>query len=281
MLLWAAGFVIVRYVRPYFEPGEIVLARFGGAGLVLTLLVARQRPALPSRADAGRIFVIGALWFGLNNLMLNAGERLIDAGTAAMLGNVSPVFVAIAAAIALHERLGRRLIVGLVVALAGGIVIGLASGHRHGNLAGAALCLFSAVPFAIAVAVQKPLLGRVSAAAVTCGACLACALLFLPFAPDLVAELGRAPAGDILLLGLLALASAVAFTAWAYALTHSGLAAQGVSTYLVPVLAVILGWIALAEVPTAFAFLGGGLCLAGVAVAQRGRPAPIADRGAS
>jgi drug/metabolite transporter (DMT)-like permease len=273
MLLWAGGFVIVRYIRPYFGAGEVVLARFGGAALVLTVLVVRERPGLPSRGDLGRIFFIGALWFGVNNLMLNAGERLIDAGTSAMLANTSPVFVAIAAAIALHERLGRRLIAGLLVALAGGIVIGLASGHHHGNLAGAALCLFSAAPFAVAVAVQKPLLGRVSATAVTWGACLACTLLFLPFAPDLVSEFGRAPAGDIALLALLALASAVAFTAWAYALTYSGLAAQGVSTYLVPVLAVLLSWIALAEVPTTLAFVGGGLCLAGVAVAQRSRPA--------
>jgi drug/metabolite transporter (DMT)-like permease len=268
MLLWAGGFVIVRYLRPYFGAGEVVLARFGGAGLLLTVLLARQRHGRPARADAARIFAIGGLWFGLNNLMLNAGEKLIDAGTAAMLGNVSPVFVAIAAAIALHERLGRRLIGGLVVALAGGIVIGLASGHRHGNLAGAALCLFSAVPFALAVAIQKPLLGRVSATLVTWGACLSCTLLFLPFAPDLVSELERAPAGYIWLLALLATASAVAFTAWAYALTYSGLAAQGVSTYLVPVLAVLLAWIALAEVPTALAFVGGALCLAGVAVAQ-------------
>jgi drug/metabolite transporter (DMT)-like permease len=117
----------------------------------------------------------------------------------------------------------------------------------------------------------------VSATVVTWGACLATTLVFLPFAPDLVHEFGRAPAEDIWLLLLLALASSVAFTAWAYALTHSGLAAQGVSTYLVPVLAVLLSWIALAEVPTTLAFVGGGLCLAGVAIAQRARPALSAD----
>ena len=213
MLLWAGGFVIVRYVRPYFGAGEIVLARFCGAGVLLSVLVARAHQPLPSRADAGRIVAIGALWFGLNNLMLNQGERLIDAGTSAMLANVSPVFVALAAAVALHERLGRRLIVGLLIALAGGIVIGLASGHRHGNLTGAALCLFSTIPFAVAVAVQKPLLGRVSATIVTWGACASCTILFLPFAPSLVSDFGRAPAGDIWLLVGLAVASAVAFTA--------------------------------------------------------------------
>ena len=74
MVMWAAGFVIVRYIRPYYGAGEVVLARFGGAALLLVPLMARQRPALPSRRDGAAIVVVGLTWFGLNNFMLNAGE---------------------------------------------------------------------------------------------------------------------------------------------------------------------------------------------------------------
>lgn len=278
MLMWASGYVVVRYIRPYYGAGEVVLARFGGAALLLSLLVARERPSLPSRGDLVAIFVIGVTWFGLNNFMLNAGEKLIDAGTAAMLANVAPVFVALAASLTLRERLGRPLIVGLVVALVGGIVIGWSSGHHHGGLGGAALCLFSAVPFTIAVVVQKPVLEHVSATTVTWGACIVCALVFMPFAPDLVHEIERAPAEDTLLLVFAAVGpTAIAFTTWAFALTYSSLAAQSVSTYLIPPLAVLLGWIALAEVPAALALVGGALCLGGVAIAQQGQRAPVSD----
>jgi drug/metabolite transporter (DMT)-like permease len=279
MFLWASGFVVVRYIRPYYGAGEIVFARFFGAGLVLSIPLAFERPSRPSRSDAAAIFVVGVMWLGLNNFMLNAGEKLIDAGTAAMLANVSPVCVAVAAALVLRERVGRPIIVGLAVALAGAIVIGWSSGHHHGGLGGAALCLFSAIPFTIAVVAQKPVLARVSPTTATWGACMACALVFIPFAPDLVHEVSHAPANYTLLLGYLILGpSAVAFATWAFALTHSGLAAQTVGTYLVPLFAVLLGWLALGETPAALAVLGGALCLAGVTIAQRSRQAIRDDR---
>jgi drug/metabolite transporter (DMT)-like permease len=40
-------------------------------------------------------------------------------------------------------------------------------------------------------------------------------------------------------------------------------------TYLVPPLSILMGWVFLGESPAALAFLGGALCLAGVAVARR------------
>ena len=44
-------------------------------------------------------------------------------------------------------------------------------------------------------------------------------------------------------------------------------------TYLVPPIAILLGWALLGEAPPALAIGGGALCLAGVIVAQR-RPRP-------
>ena len=42
-----------------------------------------------------RLVAIGLLWFGVYNVALNAGERRVDAGTAAMLIQVSPVLIAL------------------------------------------------------------------------------------------------------------------------------------------------------------------------------------------
>jgi drug/metabolite transporter (DMT)-like permease len=41
------------------------------------------------------------------------------------------------------------------------------------------------------------------------------------------------------------------------------------TTYLVPAVAILIGWAYLDETPAAFAFLGGAICIAGVAVARR------------
>jgi drug/metabolite transporter (DMT)-like permease len=50
----------------------------------------------------------------------------------------------------------------------------------------------------------------------------------------------------------------------------------GVTTYLVPPLVILLGWLLLGEVPPVLALVGGAVCLAGVALTRRRsrRPRP-------
>ena len=127
-----------------------------------------------------------------------------------------------------------------------------------------------AVAYARGVVTQKPLLGRVSALQVTWLACGVGAVACLPFAPTLLHELGRADAGAIgwaVYLGVFP--TAVAFTTWAYALARTTAGRMGAATYLVPPMAVLMGWVVLGEAPPALALLGGALCLAGVVVARR------------
>ena len=101
-------------------------------------------------------------------------------------------------------------------------------------------------------------------------ACAVGAVACLPFAPTLMRELTQASHGAIgwaVYLGLFP--TAVAFTMWAYALARTTAGRMGATTYLVPPLAVLMGWALLGEVPPALALLGGALCLAGVAVSRR------------
>ena len=56
---------------------------------------------------------------------------------------------------------------------------------------------------------------------------------------------------------------------WAYALRHTSAGRLGSLTYLVPVVAILLGWALLGETPPWLAAVGGALCLARVALARR------------
>ena len=72
--------------------------------------------------------------------------------------------------------------------------------------------------------------------------------------------------------------TAIAFTTYAYALTHMSASSLGVTTYLVPPITIALGWLLLAEVQPTMAYAGGALALVGVAVARRKpRPRPTGD----
>ena len=81
---------------------------------------------------------IGVLWFGVYNVALNQGERPVDAGTAAMLIQVSPVLIAVLAAVFLHERFTAYLGAGLALAFGGVALIALSSTGPPGDAGQAA-----------------------------------------------------------------------------------------------------------------------------------------------
>jgi drug/metabolite transporter (DMT)-like permease len=271
-LLWASAFVAIRSARTHYEAGPIALGRLIAGTAALSVMMWIARPKLPGRRDWLKIVICGVLWLGVYNVALNQGERLVDAGTAAMAVNVSPILIAFLATIVLRERLSRWVLAGLGVAFAGAVVIAISSSSHHGGLAGVLLCLLAAAAYSIAVIIQKPVLARVSPVAVTWGACLAGIVVCLPFAPSLVHEVSAAPASSTVLVLYLGLGpTAVAFSTWAYALSHSTMARQGATTYLVPPLVIALSWATLGEVPGLAAMAGGALCLAGVAVTRRRR----------
>jgi drug/metabolite transporter (DMT)-like permease len=179
----------------------------------------------------------------------------------------------------LHEGFPRSLVAGCAIAFGGALVIGLATSDHGVNAGwGAALCVLAALAYACGVLIQKPLLARVSALQLTFLACTVGAVACLPFAPTLVGELGDARGSAVawaLYLGLLP--TAVAFTTWAYALARTTAGRMGSTTYLVPPLAILMGWAILDESPPSLALVGGALCLIGVVVARRPtRPVPEA-----
>ena len=97
------------------------------------------------------------------------------------------------------------------------------------------------------------------------------ATVCLPFAPQLADELGEADPGAIAWMVYLGVfPTALAFTTWAYALARTGAGRMGATTYLVPPISVLLGWLLLDESPPALALAGGTLCLLGVIAARRG-----------
>lgn len=271
LLLWASAFVAIRHLGPDVSPGALSLGRLLIGSAALGALVLARRGRMPTAQDWPALITIGVLWFGVYNVALNEAERRVDAGTAAMLIQVSPVVIAVLAAVFLRERASRFLGPGLLLALGGVCLIGFSTspgGDR--DVLGVVLCLVSAVAYAISVIVQKPLLARLPALEVTWLACTIGAVACLPFAGQLVTDVGRAPASALVWLVYLGLfPTAIAFTTWAFALTHMSAGNLGVTTYLVPPITVLLGWLFLAESPPALAYVGGVVCLVGVAVAGR------------
>jgi drug/metabolite transporter (DMT)-like permease len=271
VVLWASAFVGIRAAGEDLSPGALSLARISLGSAILGGFVLARRERLPRRTDLPLLLVIGVCWFGLYNLALNEAEQRIDAGTASMLVNVGPILIAVLAGILLREGFPRMLVVGCAIAFAGVVVIGLATAER-GVAAGwgTVLCLLAAASYAVAVVAQKPLLSRVPALSLTWLACTIGAVVCLPFAPQLVDELGEAPPSSIAWIVYLGVfPTSIGFMTWAYALTRTSAGRMGATTYLVPPIAILIAWALLDETPPLLALAGGALCLVGVVIARR------------
>jgi drug/metabolite transporter (DMT)-like permease len=271
LVLWASAFVAIRHLGHDFSPGALTVGRLAVASLVLGLYAAHRGLVRPSRGDWWRLLAIGALWYAVYNLALNEGERRVDAGTAALLIQFAPVVLAVLAATFLGERFTRELAVGLVVALAGvGLITLSRSEGSERDVLGVLLCLVAAVSYAISLTLQKPVMRSLPAGQVTWLSCTIGLVLCLPFTSDLVREVGQAPASStwwLVYLGLFP--TAVAFTTYAYALAHMDATRLGVTTYLVPVITIVMAWVLLGETPVVLAYVGGALALLGVGITRR------------
>ena len=269
--LWASAFVGIRSAARELSPGALALGRLTIASLALGLLVIVRRERLPSRRDLPAIALCGLAWFGLYNIALNEAEQRVDAGTAAMLVNIGPILIALLAGLALREGFPRPLLAGCAIAFAGTVVSGSAtSGHGVTPSWGAVLCVAAAVFYAIGVVSQKPVLARVSPLALTWVACMFGALVCVPFAGTLAEELPETSASAIGWMAYLAIVPmAIGFLTWGYALARTTAGRMGSMTYLAPPIAILLGWLLLAETPPLLAVAGGALCLGGVVVARR------------
>jgi drug/metabolite transporter (DMT)-like permease len=271
VVLWASAFVGIRAAGEDLSPGALSLGRLAVGSALLGIFVLLQRRRLPGRRDWPGIVVCGVLWFGLYNLALNEAEQRVDAGTAAMLVNVGPILIALLAGWLLKEGFPRALVAGCAVAFAGVVVIGLATSER-GVAAGwgAVLCVAAAAFYAGGVVAQKPLLSRASALHVTWLAATVGLVVCLPFAATLADEVGDAGASSIAWMVYLGVfPTAIGFLTWAYALSRTTAGRMGATTYLVPPIAILIGWALLAESPETLAFLGGALCLGGVVITCR------------
>jgi drug/metabolite transporter (DMT)-like permease len=270
VFLWASAFVAIRSAGEHYSPGALALGRLLTGAVVLVALLLARREGWPARAAWPGILTSGVLWFGAYMVALNWGEQEVDAGTAAMVVNVGPVLIALLSGWLLREGFKPRVLVGIAVSFAGALVVGFSmSGRGHASVLGVLLCVAAAVGYAVGVVSQKPALRHGSALQITTFGCLVGTVACLPFAGQLVADVGSAPLSatlNVVYLGVFP--TGLAFLTWAYALARTSAAQMGATTYVVPALVLVMAWLLLGEVPGWLTFAGGALCLAGVAVSR-------------
>ena len=288
-LIWGSGFLWIKLGIRGLSPVEVTLARLVLGSAVLFIVVAIQRGSLP-RAPMVWMHIAVAALFGnaAPYLLFAVGEQHVASATAGMLNATTPLWTVAIALGTRHQRaITARQAAGLMIGFAGAVLI-FSPWQTAAGLAsvGAVESLAAAASYAVGFVYMDRFLARRGIGLVVLSACqLGAASVLLAIALGITGapapELDASVVASILILGLIG-------TGVAYVLNYQIIASVGATaastvTYLLPVVAIVLGFLVLGEHITLPDLAGIALILAGVALAQN-RPtqaSPEVDRAAA
>ena len=273
VVLWASAFAGIRAALPEYPPGELALLRFLVASGALVIYAVATRMPPPRIADVPAIVGLGLLGVTGYHLLLNFGEVTVTAGAASLLISSVPIFTALLAMFFLRERLSVWGWLGILVSFLGVAVVALGEGEGMTFDPRAVLVLFAALCGANYFVLQKPLLRRYGALRLTTYGIWAGTIPFLVFMPGMVRSLGGASVGaTIAVVYLGVFPAAIAYLTWNYALSRAPASVVASFLYLPPVLAILIAWVWVGELPTVLTVVGGLVAVVGVAIVNtRGR----------
>jgi drug/metabolite transporter (DMT)-like permease len=285
-VVWGSTYLAIKVAIRTIPPFSMASVRFLVAGGLLFAWAVRRgdRRSDPIGWPQWRAAAIvgGALLFGGNGGVVWAEHRGVPTGVVALIIASIPLWMALIDRLSTGQRLARPAVVGLVLGFAGlAILVGRPGGRIDGW--GVAVALGAALSWSAGsvYARRAPLPSRplVSAAMemLVGGALLAAASIVTgePGRIHLDAISGRSLLG----LGyLIVFGSLIAFSSYAWLLSHARLSLLSTYAYVNPVVAVVLGWAVLSEAITGRMLFASAVIVAAVALIVTARTVPNGPR---
>jgi drug/metabolite transporter (DMT)-like permease len=274
-VIWGSSFLLIEIGLTSFTPGVVALFRVG-LGAIALAVVPRARASV-DRADLPRIALLGVTWMGIPLILFPVAQQWIDSSVAGMLNAALPLTSAVWAAALLRRWPQGRQVLGLLVGLAGVVLISLpelptdaiATEGSAETLLGVALVLLAIVLYGLSANLAVPLQQRYGALPVLLRAQLAAMVVIVPFGVATAGGSSWSWGAFAAMIPLGALGTGLAFVLMTTLVGRVGGPRGTIATYFTPIVAIALGVGFLGEVLHPLAAVGSLLVIAGAWITSR------------
>jgi drug/metabolite transporter (DMT)-like permease len=279
MALWGGTWPVGRVISTAVGPWTAALLRFamaGGALVLICILQGGLRVLLVRAALLPRLFLLGATGIFGYSFLFFTGLQTTDASRAGLVVGCTPVCIALTAAGIARRWPSPLAMAGILISLLG-VSLVISRGHpltllrgdvRPGDLMilGCMFCWTAYTLLARRVMLEVPPLVAVT------WSCLMGAALILPFAIHAgflreIHDINGTVWAGLFYLGVPA--TSLAYCGYYHAIRRIGSVASGIFINLVPLFALLFGWLFLDETLKASELAGGLLVISGVFTATR------------
>ncbi len=251
-VLWGGSFFFNGVVLRELPPLTLVFLRVALASIILLPLLPLYRIGFPKGISGWKtFFAIGLLNNVLPFSLIVLGQTYIASGLASILNATTPLFTIMVMAAAGEEQLQTRRIAGIIAGLVGVIILH-GAGHQlaTGQAIGIMLCLAAAFSYGLSALLARRLLSNSPPLGTATFQLLASTAMMV-----VVAAVFERPwqlpmpgtATWLAVFGLAALSTALAYIVFFQILRRSGATNVMLVTLLIPVTAILLGYLVLGE----------------------------------
>jgi drug/metabolite transporter (DMT)-like permease len=282
-VLWGAAYLFMRAAVPAFGPAPLIALRMAIAVAVLLPLLLWRGGVAQLAARPLALLVLGVVFTALPFLLLGFAAQHLTAGLLAVLNATAPLFAALLAHFAFHERLGLWRSAGLVIGFAGVALLtadNVSFRSADGLLAVGAVLATSAL-WSVGANFTRRRFGAIDNLALTVSSLAVASLAAAPLAavtwpaepPPLRAWI------ELAFLGVAS--SGLGFLLYYRLLRRIGTVRAMSVTFLNPVVALVAGVLYLGEVVTWHTVAGAAVVLVGTALSLGLWPGAPAARATS
>ena len=276
-LIWGASFLFIKVGVAELHPLYVTLGRVLTGMVTLLVVLAVTRDRLPRDLRLwGHMILVGVVGTALPFTLFAYGEQRISSTLAGIWNATTPLVVLpLAVWIFRTERMTGRRATGLGLGFVGVLVIlGAWQGVGGSALTGQLMCLGAATCYGFAIPYFKRFVaaGTQSGVAISTMQLITAAVALLIISP-LVAGLPPAPtslSADVVwsILALGVLGTGLAFVINTRNIRLAGASTASTVTYVIPVVATVVGLVVLDERLAWYQPVGAAIVLAGVAISQ-------------